>query len=361
MKKLTVFFFVLSLISCRNVNDYKLYADTTLDTLQNWYNVETGLYETTSWWNAANALTAIIDYSRITGSNDYLDVIDNSFEICKEFEVEMPDPTNNWICKNFINDYYDDEGWWILAWIKAYELTNNEKYLKMARTTFSDMALGWDNICEGGIYWKKPNIGKSAVQNELFLLAAIRLHQKGEGQVLGKSYMDWAEITYRWFINSGMINEKYLIENGLDSNCQLNIGIYYTYNLGIILSGLAELYKVKNDKSFLELAHKIANATLINLIYENGILKDPKEPDLNGDASQFKGIFMRNLGFLYSISPKEEYKAFILKNANSIWSTARNKSTNEIGVVWNRHPLKADASRQSSALDAFNAAMIVTK
>ena len=361
MKKLIVFIFVLSLISCRNVNDYQLYADTTLDTLQNWYNVETGLYETTSWWNAANALTAIIDYSRITGSNDYLDVIDNSFEICKEFEVEMPDPTNNWICKNFINDYYDDEGWWILAWIKAYELTNNEKYLKMARTTFSDMALGWDNICEGGIYWKKPNIGKSAVQNELFLLAAIRLHQKGEGQVLGKSYMDWAEITYRWFINSGMINEKYLIENGLDSNCQLNIGNYYTYNQGIILSGLAELYKVKNDKSFLELAHKIANATLINLIYENGILKDPKEPNLNGDASQFKGIFMRNLGFLYSISPKEEYKAFILKNANSIWSTARNKSTNEIGVVWNRHPLKADASRQSSALDAFNAAMIVTK
>ena len=104
MKKLIVFIFVLSLISCRNVNDYKLYADTTLDTLQNWYNVETGLYETTSWWNAANALTAIIDYSRITGSNDYLDVIDNSFEICKEFEVEMPDPTTNWICKNFIND-----------------------------------------------------------------------------------------------------------------------------------------------------------------------------------------------------------------------------------------------------------------
>ena len=70
---------------------------------------------------------------------------------------------------------------------------------------------------------------------------------------------------------------------------------------------------------------------------------------------------MRNLGFLYSISPKKEYKEFILKNANSIWSNARNKKTNEIGVVWNRSPLKADASRQSSALDAFNAAMIVAK
>ena len=251
MKKIIVFIFILSFVSCHNNDNYQSYAKTTLDTLQNWYNKETGLYETTSWWNAANALTSIIDYSKITGSKNYLNVIDNSFEICKEFEVEMPDPNNNWICKNFINDYYDDEGWWILAWIKAYELTKNEKYLKMARLTFADMALGWDEICDGGIYWKKPNIGKSAVQNELFMLAAIRLHQKGEDLVLGKSYLKWSEDTYSWFINSGMINENYLIENGLDNNCQLNKGNYHTYNQGIILSGLVELYKVKNDKSFL--------------------------------------------------------------------------------------------------------------
>ncbi len=361
MKKIIIFILTISFVSCGNNDNYQLYAKTTLDTLQNWYDKETGLYETTSWWNAANALTAIIDYSKITGSKNYLNVIDNSFEICKEFEVEMPDTNNNWICKNFINDYYDDEGWWILAWIKAYELTKNEKYLKMARLTFADMALGWDEICDGGIYWKKPNIGKSAVQNELFMLAAIRLHQKGEELVLGKSYMKWSEDTYRWFINSGMINENYLIENGLNNNCQVNKGNYHTYNQGIILSGLVELYIVKNDKSFLDLAHKIASATLTNLVYDDGILKDPKEPNLNGDASQFKGIFMRNLGFLYSVSPKEEYKTFILNNANSIWSIARDKKTNEIGVVWNMSPEMTDASRQSSALDAFNAAMIVSK
>ena len=145
------------------------------------------------------------------------------------------------------------------------------------------------------------------------------------------------------------------------NNCQLNKGNYHTYNQGIILSGLVELYKVKNDKSFLDLAHKIARATLTNLVYDDGILKDPKEPNLNGDASQFKGIFMRNLGFLYSVSPKEEYKMFILNNANSIWSIARDKKTNEFGVVWNMSPETTDASRQSSALDAFNAAMIVSE
>ena len=364
MKRITPFviviMFSLMFNSCKKDNQYEQYAKTTSITLQKWYNVETGLYETTSWWNAANALTAIIDYSRLTESQEYLDVIENTFEICKEFEVQMPDPKNNWICRNYINDYYDDEGWWILAWIEAFELTNDDKYLEMARITFADMATGWDSVCGGGVYWKKPNIGKSAVQNELFMLAAIRLHQRGGGETLGKSYLEWAEDTWKWFLNSGMINEIYLVENGLNKQCELNVANYHTYNQGIILSALVELYKEKQDKSLLELAHKIANATIMNMVYENGILKDPKEPKLNGDATQFKGIFMRHLGFLYSVSPKEEYKKFILKNANSIWSVARNKTNNEIGGIWNTHPSKTDASCQSSALDAFNSAMIVS-
>ena len=365
MKKTTVFVVLIMLVllfnSCKKDEPYNQYADTTIATLQKWYNTETGLYETTSWWNAANALTAIIDYSRITGSKEYLDVIENSFEICKEFEVQMPDPKDNWICRNYINDYYDDQGWWILAWIEAYELTKDEKYLKMARITFADMATGWDEVCGGGVYWKKPKIGKSAVQNELFMLAAIRLHQRGGGEALGKSYIKWGEDTYQWFMNSGMINEKYLIENGLNKQCEVNTGNYHTYNQGIILSALVELYNEKQDVLLLDLAHKIARSTIINLTYENGILKDPNEPNLNGDASQFKGIFMRHLGFLYSVSPKEEYKNFILKNADSIWFVARDNTNNEIGVVWNSYPQKSDASCQSSALDAFNAAMIVSK
>ena len=70
---------------------------------------------------------------------------------------------------------------------------------------------------------------------------------------------------------------------------------------------------------------------------------------------------MRHLGFLYSVSPREQYKTFILKNADSIWSVARDQTNNKIGGVWNAPPKKTDASCQSSALDAFNAAMIVSR
>ena len=122
-----------------------------------------------------------------------------------------------------------------------------------------------------------------------------------------------------------------------------------------------------NQGSWLEsnmsrLAGKFAGVLLVKTSQNNqaNLLRDLKEPDLNGDASQFKGIFMRNLAYLHSFDPKENYKDFILLNADSIWNLARNKETNEIGVVWNSFSDRADASCQSSALDAFNAALIVT-
>src|SRR5712664_3151452 len=74
--------------------------------LQNWYNWRTGLWQTTGWWNAANALTALVNYSRLSGSTSYQSAVENTFH------VNAPG--------GFLNKYYDDEGWWALAWIDAY-------------------------------------------------------------------------------------------------------------------------------------------------------------------------------------------------------------------------------------------------
>ena len=56
---------------------------------------------------------------------------------------------------NFLNNFHDDEGWWALTWIKTYDLTRDPQYLNMAVTIFGDMAAGWDNVFNGGIYWAK--------------------------------------------------------------------------------------------------------------------------------------------------------------------------------------------------------------
>ena len=147
--------------------------------------------------------------------------------------------------KNFLNEYYDDEGWWALGWAGAYELTHEARYLEMAELIFADMAGGWDDtICGGGIWWKKPKQYKNAIANELFLSVAAKLASLTPDAQKRATYLDWAQREWKWFAASGMINSENLVNDGLDAACHNNHRTTWTYNQGVILGGLTVLAKV---------------------------------------------------------------------------------------------------------------------
>jgi hypothetical protein len=131
--------------------------------------------------------------------------------------------------------------------------------------------------------------------------------------------------------------------------------------IGVILRGLTDLYVVTQNTTYLQLAHQIANAVLNSnngLVNTNGILVEPCDPNdsCGGDGTQFKGIFVHCLLYLHMTSPDSSYVTFFTNNANSIWSN--NQNNNAFGERWYGPFDLADASRQSSALDALNAAFI---
>ena len=45
--------------------DYLSYATTAFNTLQQWYNQTSGIYDSMGWWNGANALTAVGDLAAL--------------------------------------------------------------------------------------------------------------------------------------------------------------------------------------------------------------------------------------------------------------------------------------------------------
>lgn len=132
---------------------------------------------------------------------------------------------------------------------------------------------------------------------------------------------------------------------------------HYTYNQGVILSALVELSGELERPALLTLAGRIAAATMDQLIYPNGILKEPPEPVVTGDNVQFKGIFMRHLARLHAVTRDPRAAEFLLKNADAVWNRARNPENQQIGAIWVGPFDSGDAARQSSALDALNAAL----
>ncbi len=319
---------------------YQDYANAGIAALQAFYNPSTGLWNTMGWWNSANALETTIDYSAFTNSLTYRTNILNTFEKNKQ--------------KNFLNEFYDDEGWWALAWIKAYDLTREARYLEMAKTIFQDMSGGWDKVCGGGIWWNKERKYKNAIANELFLAISARLYLRTGSQ----TYLDWAVRTWTWFKNTGLINRQNLINDGLTAICQNNGEVTWTYNQGVILGGLVDLYKCTNDQNLLMQAQAIADAAT-QILAPNGILQEPCEPDCGKDGPQFKGIFMRNLGYLARTLNQPVYKGFILQNANAIWQ--HRNANNQFGLCWKGSFDSADATRQSAAMDTLNAAILASR
>ncbi len=331
--------------------EYLAQATAGIKALQEWYDPKLGTWNSTGWWNSANALESVIDYSVRARSQLYTEVISNTFK------------RNNFA--KFLNNFYDDEGWWALAWLKAYDLTKDVRYIEAARIIFEDMKQAWDSeICGGGIFWSKEAGGgytggtKNAIPNVLFLTLAARLHLRTPGDGGPGSYLEWAEREWNWFNTSGMLNSSNLVNDGLNKDCRNNGQPTYTYNQGVLTGGLVDLYKATGNQAFLAKAQAIADAVINSPeLAPAGILKEPCEPDCGADGPQFKGIFMRNLAYLAEATGQTPvYRAFLVKNARSIWRSNRNELY-QFGLSWAGPFDSPDAARQSSALDALNAVL----
>jgi len=303
-----------------------------------------GGYRATRSWQSANALDATIDYMRASGSPDFLADLNATFRAHHGRD-------------NFLNGYYDDEGWWALTWINAYDLTRNGAYLSQAKGIFTDMTGGWDGTCGGGIWWSKARNYKNAIANELFLQVAVALHERTPGDTV---YAGWAQREWAWFQGSGMITGSHLVIDGLAA-CQPDLSSpTWTYNQGVLIGGLVALARMTGSRAPLATADRIAGAVMdSNALSPHGILRDPCEPSsCDEDQPLFKGIFMKNLKLLADQADQAgkaagvSYREYLRRNAVAVW--ANDRRGDEFGLSWSGPFDSASTARQTSALDVLN-------
>jgi predicted alpha-1,6-mannanase (GH76 family) len=316
-------------------------VEAAAHTLAMTYDRDTGLFRGTGWWNSANGISALSRVSRDLHTHAFDSIFRNTFVVAQR---KSPD---------FLNEFYDDEGWWALAWLDVYQLRGGARYLGMSESIFADMTAGWSDTCGGGIWWKKNERYKNAIANELFLSVAVRLAETTTGPARAR-YLEWAEKEERWFVSSGMINAQGLINDGLDDSCRNNQKTTWSYNQGVILTGLSGLGRLTGDQATVQLADRIALAVSAHLVDAQGILHDPCEPNCGDDGVQFKGILVRNLVTLERSSPSAEIVALLEKNAASVWEKART-ADGHFSVDWAGPPRDSGTGSLISALDALTA------
>ncbi|CZR69347.1 related to endo-1,6-alpha-D-mannanase [Phialocephala subalpina] len=335
---------------------YISYAVAGINQMMTWYSAANGLWSN-AWWDSANAITMLADFQQYFPS--YATGVTATV-----FPTTLAKAPSTFA--GFLNGFYDDELWWALAWIQVYDVTGQETYLDTAAAIFEDAKSAWGTSPCGGLWWDKAHTGVGAVENELYLTAAAKLANRRPSTPSQGYYFAEALKAYTWFINSGLINSDNTINNGLVLSTCKNDGNYvFSYNQGILLSGLAELTWSTGDSKYNELANTIATAAISALTDANGILHEPCEATgCDADEEQFKGVFGRNIQFLVNratvlpAATKTLFVNFLTTNANAIW--ADDQVDNQLGLVWSGPSGTATIQTQSSALDAIVGAAAVS-
>ena len=294
-----------------------------------------GAYTQTHLWQAANALMATMAYMRATGSRGYLPDLSATYQAHHTTD-------------HFLGRYYDDEGWWVLTWVRAYQLTGDPAYLRQARSIFRAMTRGWTGTCGGGVLWRKHRTYKDAITNELFLQDAVLLHELTPGDT---RYARWAVREWHWFSASGMLTGSHLVVDGL-AGCQPDLASpVWTYNQGMLIGALVSLAAMTGHASPLTTAGQVAGAVIGSpALSPGGILREPCRPRSCGrDEPLFKGIFVASLKLLYDRVGGAPYQSYLRRNAAAMWAADRRGSA--FGVRW-AGPFRAPGmAAQASALD----------
>ena len=295
-----------------------------------------------------NSFTGVFDFELLWQSGNSIETLSMAFDAIGGYaywEANLENTFNK--TDEVVDNCYDDNQWWLLGWISAYEMTGNLDYLNRAANAF-DYVLenAWTDHCGGGVMWcpqtNPQNEYKNAITNELFLTAAMYFHKYEN--ILNKVpnyYLNWASREWDWFSHSGLINSDNLINDGLDpSTCQSNMQTTWTYNQGVLLDGLALLSQALKNSTILSIAEQIALAAMTNLTSSpEGILEEPCEATgCNHDQQIFKGVFVRHLGKMLPLMKDpiviEKAKSFLAANADAML-VKDSCSNGGYGLYWN--------------------------
>jgi predicted alpha-1,6-mannanase (GH76 family) len=287
-------------------------------------------------WQRFEIVDALADYTVLSGDRRWLPLIERA-------EANRDGLEGN-----------DDDLWTVISGLKLHAINGRPALLADGEALFGRIVGGyWDAHCGGGLWWDHARTYKNAITNELLAYAATLLYQ-----ATGKpAYLDWARRAWGWLDHSGMIGADGLVNDGLDAACRNNGGVTYTYNQGVILGALVNLYRIGGERRYLDRAVALAQASSARLA-PHGVLAEPGGA-VSQDGESFKGIYLRHLGYLYAAMPDGAARLalgrFLRAQADALH---RRLADGRVDAYWDGPVTRYGAAAQASGLDAYDAAAL---
>ena len=299
-------------VQIQNQTKWAMLAAKASDALQERYwNSETCLFENAHptvtderfhyWWQA-HALDTLLDAYERSSEKRYLTMADR---LMQGILVQNKG--------SITNDYYDDMQWLVLALLRLYDVTKDKKYLEHVHTLWQDIRAGWNDLCGGGIAWRKPQLDyKNTPANAPAVILATRLYQRFQN----KNDLEFALKTYAWLQHNLVDPATGFVWDGMNrlGDSKIDKEWKFTYCQGVVIGAGLELYHITKDKIYLEQAERTAKAGLKILCDANGILPD----ESGGDGGLFKGILIRYFTLLQLEKPDAEILQILKANGEAV-------------------------------------------
>ena len=276
-----------------------------VQTQRDWWDAKYGWYSgrptddppVASLWTSYPLLELVAAIAIADPTQQNKDAVTTTFTQAENFWDPTIEGTGGvtwlWGLRDTGNAYFDDAGWWAVAYLDAYRATMNVRWLWDAQRALSYIdEYAWDPV-NGGTWWDSDHDHKTSEP-----LAAAALVSASLYEILGEPYfLNLAEEYIGWA-------DKYTLVNGLYGRNATDRTVM-DYVEGMMIAAHVELCKATGDQSWCKQAESIAQASIDTF------------PTIEPWTPEPDAIYMQSMLELYDEDGNPTWYALAYANATS--------------------------------------------
>jgi len=297
-------------IDTLNKNIYQYFYDSTKALYYETNNIKPGEKTHSYLWPLCALIQAANEEEILQPSKDYMTPVIKAID--QYYSRIPPVPAYQaYVTQEEKDDrFYDDNQWIAIACIDAYNRTQKQQYLDIAKDIYHFMMTGFDTAAGGGLYWKEGDkTTKNTCSNGPGVLIALQLYKITNN----KYFLDTALVLYSWVNNHLQSPQGVYYDNIKIPSLKIDSAVY-TYNTGTMLQSNVLLYTITKNKKYLQEAQRIAKAA------EKVFYKNNKLPG----NYWFNAVLLRGYEELYKADKNKDRFQFFIDDANRIWLDEKN-------------------------------------